>query len=856
VPAPHAAAPEEVARELGVDAASGLSDDEATARLRRYGENRRRRPARPPYAAIAGRQLVDPLVALLVAAAAVAAAIGDQIEGVAIGAIVVVNAALGFVQELRAERAVLALREAVGRRASVVRAGEEREIPAEGVVPGDLLVLREGDRVEADGRIVDEQGLAVDESILTGESVPAEKAVEAVPAGSPLGDRSSMAHAGTWVVRGRGIAVVTATGEQTEEGRIAALTTATKPPPTPLQRRLRRLVRLAVAAGVVVTVLVSGGMALRGSSLEEAFLVGVSVAVAAVPEGLTAAVTIALALGAHAMAVRGAIVRRLPAVETLGETTVICTDKTGTLTENRLRVTACIPEPGVSVGELLSAAVLASAAPALRDAEGGRVAGDPIDVAVHLAAEAHGISAADLRARHRLLEEIPFDPARRRMAAVYEEDGGRRLVVKGAPETLLERSAISPDERRRLLELAAALGEQGARVLAVAERRLEAARAGEPDDRGLVPLGVVVFEDPLREHVPASVREARSAGIAVLMVTGDHPATAEAVGRALGLAPGAVRARVEPAEKLAVVEELQAAGEVVAVTGDGVNDAPALRRADVGVAMGRAGTEAAREASAVVLTDDDFSTIVAAVREGRRIADNVRTFLAFLLSANLGEVVLFAVAILAGLGAPLTVVQVLTVNVLTDGLPAIAVSRDPAAPDVMRRRPRLGGILLERRDWLSLGALGAAVGVAALGAYLVGRGRMEGAGQTMAFATIALGELALVFGMRAGRRPAWRVPVPRFLALSVIGSAGLLALCLFVPALREPFGTVPLSASELGIVAALALAPLLLVEGAKRIRGRSVRSSPHGESAGIPMRPARLRQDDDAGHTMRAGEGR
>jgi Ca2+-transporting ATPase len=834
----HAAPAGDVARALRSDPAQGLSEAEAAGRLAFYGENRTRRPERPSYAAIAARQLADPLVLLLVAAAAVSAVIGDGIEAVAIALIVALNAVLGFVQEARAEQAVIALRQAAGRRARVVRAGIERELPAEHVVPGDLLVLREGDRVEADARIVEEHGLAVDESILTGESVPAEKGVDPVGESSPLGDRTPMAYAGTWVVRGRGTAFVTATGERTEQGRIAVLTTATRPPPTPLQVRLGGLVRVAVGVGVVVTVAIAGGMAARGSSLEEAFLVGVSVAVAAVPEGLTAAVTIALALGARTMAARGAIVRRLVAVETLGETTVICTDKTGTLTENRLQVAACIPEPRVSTRELLSAAVLASAAPVgAAEQDGAPRVGDPVDAALLLAAEAQGLRPADLRGERRLVREIPFDPERRRMAALYEESGRLRLLVKGAPETVLERSQAASDDRQRLLELAGALASQGSRVLAVAERRLDGSGEAEPIERELVPLGLVAFHDPLRKGVPDSVRQARSAGIGVMIVTGDHQATAAWVGQTLGIPAESVRARVEPAEKLAIVEGLQATGEIVAVTGDGVNDAPALRRADVGVAMGRSGTEAAREASAVVLTDDDFSTIVAAVREGRRIADNIRTFLAFLLSANLGEVFLFAAAVFAGLPAPLTVVQVLTVNVLTDGLPAIALSREPAGPAVMRPRARARGVLLHRSSWVWLAAIGTAVGLAALGAFLVGRGRGDEVGQTMAFATIALAELALVFGIRAGRAPVWRASFSPVLAGSVAASAAVLAVTLFVPALRGPFGTVALTAAELGVVAVLALAPLAAFEIAKRVAPRFLRSSPQEGSAPFPMPP-------------------
>jgi calcium-translocating P-type ATPase len=779
---------------------------------------------RPAYALIALRQVTDPLVGLLVAASAVSFAIGDGIEAAAIAAIVAVNAALGFLQEAQSARAVLALRESVLETASVVREGREREVPFDDVVPGDLVLLREGDRVPADARLVRAAGLELDEAPLTGESLPEGKSTEPVPAATPLADRTSMVYAGTGVTRGRGAALVTATGGETEIGRIVALTAEARRPPTPLQRRLAGLTRAMVAAGVALTLVLGGAMLARGSSLHEAFLVGVSVAVAAVPEGLVAALTVALALGARSMAARGAIVRELSAIETIGETTVICTDKTGTLTENRLRVAAAVPAAGRTMDELLGAAVLASTAEL---AEDGRVAGDPVEGALLLAARERDLTRLGLTAALSLIREIPFEPARKRMTLLYEDGAERLAAVKGAPEVVLERSLLEGAERRRLEEEARAFAEDGLRVLAVAERRLPA--GVEPDDdeleRGLEPLGLVALHDPLRPAAPGALREAQAAGIEVRMLTGDHPATAKAVGRALGLPEEAVFARVTPADKLALVERLQDEGEVVTVTGDGVNDAPALRAADVGVAMGRSGTEAAREAADVVLTDDNFATIVAAVREGRAISDNIRKFVAFLLSANLGEVVLFGVAVLAGLGAPMTVVQMLAVNVLTDGLPAIALSRDPASADTMTRPPYREGRLLPGRVWLALGGAGALVGVAALGAFLAGRALGGGVAQTMAFATIALAQLVFVFSCRSVTEPALAGPRNRLLLLGVAASAGLLALAVYLPPLGDPFATVPLGAAEAGIVLGFALVPFACAEGAKALR-RRIRPAP------------------------------
>jgi Ca2+-transporting ATPase len=821
VKAPHALAHEDVARELAGDPENGLSGAEAQARLVRFGPNRLARPRRPAYLAIAFRQFADPLVALLIGAAVISVLIDEWVEAAAIGAIVLLNALLGFVQEARAEGAVLALREVLERRAGVIRSGREREVGVDQVVPGDLVVLREGERVPADGRLTVAAGLAVDESTLTGESVPVDKSIEPVPEETPLAERFSMVYAGSAVTRGRGRAIVTATGSATELGQIAGLTEQAKPPPTPLQRRVQALTRLMVGFGVVVTLALGGAMLGRGSSLEEAFLVGVSVAVAAVPEGLAATVTIALALGAREMAKRGAIARRLTAVETLGSATVIASDKTGTLTENRLRLAAAWPARGRDENELLAAAALASTVRLLGEDGELKPAGDPVDAAFALAAHERGLTRSVLLEGRRLVRELPFDSLRKRMTLVYEEEDGPRLYVKGAPEVIFERSTVEGDEAGLIEAVAEDWASEGLKVLAVAERPLpDASLDDDALERELRLVGVVALHDPLRETAHDAVGEARSAGLRVEMVTGDHPVTARAIGRVLDLPEEAIHARVTPAEKLRLVESLQAEGEVVAVTGDGVNDAPALRRADVGVAMGGAGTEAAREAADLVLTDDDFATIVAAIREGRAIADNIRKFVAFLLSANLGEVALFAVAVPAGLGVPMTVVQVLLVNVLTDGLPAVALTRDPPAPGTMRRAPERGNRLFPPRAWGALAAIGVLVGLAALAAFLVGRSDGGDEARTMAFATVAFAELALVFSLRSPIRPAWEAPRNLYLVTSVLLSAVLVLAAVYLPALNEPLGTVALGVPELGLAAVLALVPFLSVEVGKTLLRR------------------------------------
>jgi len=807
--------PSEALARSGTDPRRGLSAAQVRTRLELYGPNRPRRVSRPRYVSIALRQLADPLVVLLVAATVVSFAIGDRIEAAAIAAVLILNAALGFWQEAAADRAILALTRAFTPVATLVRDGVEVTVDAGDVVPGDVLLPAEGDRVPADARLLEEHGLEVDESALTGESLPVAKHASPVAPGTPLAERTSMVFAGTAVTRGRARALVTETGAGTELGLVASLAADAKPPPTPLERRLGRLARQMVVLGVGVTLALAGVMALRGAPWHEAFLVGVAVAVAAVPEGLAATVTAALALGARAMARHGAIVRRLSAIETLGGTTVICTDKTGTLTENQIRVAGLRPAEGVDERELLGAAILASSA---RTTELGAT-GDPIEIALLHAAAERGVPHL-LVSRLRLVHEIPFDSDRKRMTRVYENERGRRAFMKGAPEIVMALAAPAGE----LLDAVAAWAGEGLRVLAVATREVGDQPLDEAIETGLELLGIVAFHDPLRPSALAAVDEARGAGISIRMLTGDHPATARTIGRSLGLDDEAIIARATPAAKLELVRSLQAAGEVVAVTGDGVNDSPALRQSDAGVAMGRGGTEAAREAAAVVLTDDDFATLVVAIREGRRIGDNIRKFVAFLLSANLGEVVVFAVAVGAGLGAPLAVIQVLLVNLVTDGLPALALARDPADAGTMTTSPRVGDRLFDRAMWVALGAVGLAVGAMTLASFLAGRAFGGGIAQTMAFATLSLAELALVFAMRSAKVPAWRLPANRWLNVSVAGSVALVVAAVYLPAAHRPLATTSLGLAPALVASTLALAPLALVELVKLVYARNGRT--------------------------------
>jgi P-type Ca2+ transporter type 2C len=810
LPDAYALDPAEVGERLATDLACGLAEHDAAERLRRSGPNELERATGPAYAQIAARQLLDPLVGLLVAAAVVSAAIGETVEAIAIGLIVVLNAVFGFLQELGAERAVLALRASLEASANVVRDGVERTVSARELVAGDVIRVREGDRVPADARVLHTHGLEVDESLLTGESAPVGKSGAAVALGAPLAERSSMLYAGTSVTRGSAFAVVVATGALTEQGTIARLADEAEPPPTPLQARLGRLARWMVLLGVGVTIALGGAMLARGEPLREAFLVGVSVAVAAVPEGLAATVTIALALGSREMARRGAIVRELSAIETIGEATVVCTDKTGTLTENRLRVERSEPASGCTLEELLWAAAAASAADV-----------DPVDRAL-AAAHAGDVTADGTE----VLRSLPFEASRKRATVLVRMDGVARSIVKGAPDVVLGRSSGAAGDVDRLGQLANAWAADGMRVLAVAARDGVAVNASDDElETDLRPLGLIGLADPLRPTAAASIRAAGALGLEVRMLTGDHELTAAAIAGELGLPPERVHARFTPADKLALVAALQREGAVVAVTGDGVNDAPALRQADVGVAMGRSGTEAAREASSLVLTDDDFATIVAAVEEGRRIAGNVRAFLAFLLSANLGEVLVFAVAIAAGLGPPLTVVQVLAVNLLTDGPPAVALARDPAGSRARVDRGRLFGPGYAA----ALAAMGVLVGLVSLAAFLAVRQLQPDAAQTAAFATIALAELALVFTCRSVDLPSWRLPPNPALRGAVVFSLLVVVALVYAPFLQEPLGTVALHPAEALLAVLLAVVPAAATEAGKAVvRVRRARRVPEG----------------------------
>ncbi|AEI67111.1 cation-transporting ATPase Pma1 [Corallococcus macrosporus] len=758
----HALLVEEVASRLDTGAL-GLRQATAKSRLARYGPNQLAEA--PPTSALARllHQFKSPLIYILLAAFAVTLLLGKTIDAGAIAAILVINAAIGFTQERRAEVSVRALTRLVSPRTRVIRDGHEWEVESRELVPGDLVLLESGTRVPADLRLVAATTLTVDESLLTGESASVHKQASAVAEDAPLPDREDMAYTGTVVSSGRGRGYVVATGARTELGEIAGSIRGEAATATPLQERMRRFAR-------VVGLVVGGSSALgfligvvRGESLSDMFMLAVALAVAAVPEGLPVVLTITLALGVARMARRRAVIRRLPAIETLGSTTVIGSDKTGTLTENRMTVQelwaggrffslsneALLEDPRARPVEgaqdlaehpplylLLLTGVLANEADVFQTERGQVTRGDPTEAALLLAAERLGLAHEALRGHWTSDAEIPFEPERQYSASMRSRDGRRALFVKGAPERVLAMSTaqlgeagLEPLDAEAAHAAAAALAGRGLRMLAMAYRPLGEApvrpdAVGGPE--GLTFLGLTGMMDPPREGVREAIARCQDAGIRVVMVTGDHVATARAIGRELGLtSDGAaltgtelaalddaallgralevdLYARVTPEQKLRVVRALQAGGEVVAVTGDGVNDAPALKAADIGVAMGRGGTDVAREASDMVLADDNFVSIAAAVEEGRVTFDNLRKVTFFLVSTGAAAVITLLCALALGWPLPLLPAQLLWLNLVTNGLQDVALAFEPADPGVMARAPRprregfLSGLLWER----------------------------------------------------------------------------------------------------------------------------------------------------------------
>ena len=792
-----------------LDVRKGLSSDDAQRRLAEYGPNEIRREEATSALILLAHQFASPVIWLLLGASAVSLAVGEYLDAIAIGVIVIINAVIGFLQEHRAERAVMALRSMTAPRARVLRDGQSIIIPASGIVPGDVLVLEAGDVAAADARLVQAHALRTNEAALTGESSPVDKSTEPTSPDTPLAERHDFVFMGTSIATGTGLGEVVATGMHTELGRIAHLLATAEDTTTPLQRRLARVSQtlLYICGGIVGVVAVAGW--LRGWPLLQVFMAAVSLAVAAVPEGLPAVVTIALAVGVQRMAARHVLVRRLPAVETLGCATVICTDKTGTLTTGVMTVRELW---GRDHANLLYTAAACCDAELAQDDRGG--VGDPTEIAILAAAAERDIHRAAIEAEAPRVSEVPFDSIQKRMA-VERADG--RTYIKGAVESVVPLCSEGTDGA---LDANAQMAARGLRVLAVA--------VASTDDRVSVALlGLIGIADPPRTEAIEAVAAARAAGITTVMITGDHPVTAHAIARELGIlaqdgTAELVHARATPEDKIDIVRFWKARNAIVAMTGDGVNDAPALREAHIGIAMGRTGTEVTREASDMVLADDNFASIIAAIREGRGIFDNIRKTLVYLLSGNAGELTVMLVAALAGWPLPLLPLHLLWINVVTDGLPALALVVDPPEEDVLRRPPRHPDEpMLGRREWQFIVSTGLLQAVVTLGVFvwaLQARGLVEA--RNLAFSVLVFGELFRAFAARSTTRLFWEVGA--FTNLRLLGVVVLSVVLQIgihhIPAAQAIFEIGPLSMADCALTLLVALCPVTAIELAKLAR--------------------------------------
>jgi P-type Ca2+ transporter type 2C len=881
----------DVAAGLGASATTGLAVDDAAERLISYGPNELVERARRPAWRLLLDQFTSPMILVLLGAAGITALIGDLKDTIVILAIVVFNGAVGFVQEHRAEEAMEALKRMSSPSARVVRGGEVRMVPARDVVPGDVVLLEQGDIVTADVRLAEAPSFRVNEAPLTGESEPVGKVIDPLPdvSASALGDQRNMAFSGTAVTYGRARGIVVATGMATSLGRIAELLQAEGDQDTPLQKRLGELGKWLAVAAVAVCALVFGAGILRGEDPQEMFLIAVSLAVAAIPEGLPAVVTISLALGARRMAQRRALVRRLPAVETLGSVSVICTDKTGTLTENRMLVERLWTpsaehrisgdgyrpegpvEPPPAADDLAVAAARIAAAcndatlvpPEATERSWG-ITGDPTEGALVAFAGKLGVRQADLATESPRVAEIGFDSARRRMTTFHraDGDGGVWVASKGALESIA--TLLAPGQEGMLTEareVAERYAADGFRVLALAD----ATRPSLPDDlaeaeRDMRLVGVVAMADPPRAAAATSIAACRAAGISPVMITGDHPLTAAAIANRIGVLGDdrrsltgdelaamddatfaanvdhiGVYARTNPEQKLRIVDAWRSKGAVVAMTGDGVNDAPALRRADIGVAMGITGTDVSKEASDMILADDDFATIVTAVAEGRRIYANIRRFVRYMLTTNSAEIWVFALAPFLGLPLPLLAIQILWINLVTDGAPALSLGVEPGHPQAMSRPPRrpdasiLGEGLWIHAVWVGLLMAGVTLAVQA---FAIDQGWPW---QTMVFTVLAMLQLAHALAVRSERESTFRLGflTNRPLLMAVVATALIQLALVYVPFLQPLFETEALTLEQLAVVIVLSPIPFVAVEVEKWVvRRREPTASP------LPVRGA------------------
>jgi Ca2+-transporting ATPase len=876
----------EVEERTNTNVKAGLMEQEVHARLKQFGPNELQEAKRPSALLVFLSQFKDFMVLVLLGATVISALLGEIVDAIAIVAIVVINGILGFVQERRAEKSLEALKELAAPQVVVLRNGKWIKIPSKGLVIGDIIKFGSGDRIGADVRIIDASSLYIEESALTGESVPVQKKVEAIKSGNVgIGDQSNMAFMGTMVTRGSGVGVVVGTGMNTAMGQIASMLQNAEETETPLQRRLEQLGKMLIVIALFLTALVVLIGVYQGNNIYHMFLAGVSLAVAAIPEGLPAIVTVALSLGVTRMIKKKAIVRKLPAVETLGCASVICSDKTGTLTQNKMMVThlwlggdtwmvngqgyapngefsrdgnKVNPAAVRSVYQLLTFGCLCNNTNIIRKKKEYVLDGDPTEGALVVAAMKAGLTREMLKEQFEVIKEFPFDSARKMMSVIVKDRRGKQFVVtKGAPDVLLQisKTILWSDKQQPLSmayknEVQAAidkLGSQALRTIAIAYKPLlESDRIISEQDAesNLMFIGLQGMIDPPRPEVKQAVKECREAGIKTIMITGDHKVTAAAIAAQLDILPAGGRviegaqlaqmsvedleevveetyvfARVSPEHKLKIVKAFQNKGHIVAMTGDGVNDAPAIKASDIGVAMGITGTDVAKEASSLVLLDDNFATIKAAIQEGRNIYENIRKFIRYLLASNVGEILVMLFAMLLALPLPLVPIQILWVNLVTDGLPAMALGLDSPEDDVMRRKPRhpKEGVFARGLGWKVI-SRGFMIGFVTLLAFIIAYNQHPNElkyAQTVAFATLVLSQLILVFDCRSEHSVFHRNPFGNmYLIGAVLISLLLMLVVIYYPPLQPIFDTLPIKPRDWLLIVALSCIPTFLLVGA------------------------------------------
>ncbi|AZB44838.1 calcium-translocating P-type ATPase, SERCA-type [Bacillus sp. FJAT-42376] len=875
---------QDVAESVNTDRETGLSDREVHTRYGKFGYNELQEAEKTSALLLFLGQFKDFMVLVLLGATIISAFLGEYIDAVAIVAIVLMNGILGFFQERRAEKSLEALKQLSAPMVSCLRDGDWVRLPSRELVPGDIIKFTAGDRIGADLRLLSVKSLEIEESALTGESVPVQKSPEALQLKEAgLGDLANMAFMGTLVTRGSGIGMVVATGMKTAMGQIAGLLQSAESLDTPLQKRLEQLGKILIAVALMLTALVVGTGVIQGHSLYAMFLAGVSLAVAAIPEGLPAIVTVALSLGVQRMIKQKSIVRKLPAVETLGCASVICSDKTGTMTQNKMTVTdiwsggknwkvsgtgfdvrgeflfkdrTVTPRDDKALHQILTFGMLCNTAELILNEEEKRIDGDPTEGALLIAAMKAGLSRESLGKKFKIIEEFPFDSSRKMMSVVAEDSSGKRFVVtKGAPDVLLHLSGqvlwenrqqhMSSQYVQRIKESIENMASKALRTIAIAYKPISHGRAVKQDEaeKDLVFVGLQGMIDPPRPEVKQAIKECRAAGIKTVMITGDHVITARAIARQLDLLPangkvmeGAelnklsdedlektvedvyVFARVSPEHKLKIVKALQNRGHIVAMTGDGVNDAPAIKAADIGISMGITGTDVAKEASSLILADDNFATIKSAIREGRNIYENIRKFIRYLLASNVGEILVMLFAMLLALPLPLVPIQILWVNLVTDGLPAMALGLDQPEGNLMSRKPRhpKEGVFARSLGWKVI-SRGFLIGAATLAAFMFIYNRDPenlAYAQTVAFSTLVMAQLIHVFDCRSEKSIFDRNPFENLYLLGAVASSILLMLVvIYYPPLQPIFKTVPVVPRDWILIMGMASLPTFLLAG-------------------------------------------